>query len=75
MCYPNMLPSLYDWLIGSLLSTYSGPRAGLQRHSRDPHKVLPEGSLKIPSPLTEVKQGFGKAQVSDWPPCLPLSLG
>lgn len=62
----SVLPSLDDWMLtGSLLSTYSVPRAGLQRHNSDLHKVLLAGFLKIPSPLTEVKQCFGKAQVSD----------
>lgn len=59
--FQPMSPSLDDWvIIGSLLSTYSVPRAGLS----EPHKVLPEGCSKSPTQLTEVKQDFGKAQVS-----------
>lgn len=29
------------------------------------NKLQPEGSLRIPSPLTEVEQGFNEVQVSD----------
>jgi hypothetical protein len=61
----SVLPTLDDWMLtGSLLSTYSVPRAGLQRHDSDSYKVLPGGFPKIPTP-PEVKPGFSKAQVSD----------